>query len=79
MTSQELYPAVALGTDGVGGLRDASRRGISSRGIGRNVGYRDVVDLIAKSGTTLTPMIGRESGILGLNGFTLKTAAIRHG
>ena len=50
------------------------RRGIPSRVSSRNVSYRDVVDLIVKSGSTLAPMIVRESGILGLTGFTLKTA-----
>jgi Tol biopolymer transport system component len=75
VTSQELYPAVAAGADGVEGLRDTSRRGVPSRVSSRNYSYRDVIDLIVKSGMTLTPMIGRESGIPGLTAFSLKTAA----
>jgi hypothetical protein len=74
VATRELYPAVASGADSVEGLRDTSRRGVPSRVSSRNVSYRDVIDLIAKSGTTLTPMIGRESGFPALTGFTLKTA-----
>jgi Tol biopolymer transport system component len=73
VTSQELYPAVAFGADGVEGLRDISRRGFPSRVSTRNVSYRDVIDLIARTGTALTPMIGRESGLPAFTGFGLKT------
>jgi imidazolonepropionase-like amidohydrolase len=58
VTSHELYPAVALGVDGVEHLRGTSRRGYSSKLSATNRAYRDVIDLIAKSGMTLTPTIG---------------------
>ena len=47
VTSPKLYPAVAFGADGV-------------EGAGR--GYRDFIDLVVKSGITLTPMIGIRGG-----------------
>jgi imidazolonepropionase-like amidohydrolase len=58
VTSHELYPAVAFGIDGVEHLRGTSRRGYSSKVSGTNRAYRDVIDLIAKSGITLTPTLG---------------------
>ena len=58
VTSHELYPAVAFGIDGVEHLRGTSRRGYSSKLSARSLAYRDVIDLIAKSGVTLTPTIG---------------------
>jgi hypothetical protein len=47
VTSSKLYPAVAFGADGVEGA---------------GCGYRDYVDLIVKSGITVTPMIGVRGG-----------------
>ena len=58
VTSHELYPGVAFGVDGVEHLRGTSRRGYSPKASSTNRAYRDVVDLIAKSGMTLTPTIG---------------------
>jgi Tol biopolymer transport system component/imidazolonepropionase-like amidohydrolase len=58
VTSHELYPAVAFGIDGVEHLRGTSRRGYSPKLSTTNRSYRDVIDLIAKSGITLTPTIG---------------------
>jgi imidazolonepropionase-like amidohydrolase len=73
VTSHELYPAVAFGIDGVEHLRGTSRRGYSPKLSAANRAYKDVVDLIAKSGITLTPTIGiqgafaaREAGDRGL-------------
>ncbi len=62
VTSHELYPAVAFGVDGVEHLRGTSRRGYSPKASGENRAYKDVVDLIAKSGMTLTPTIGIQGG-----------------
>jgi len=69
VTSHELYPAVAFGVDGVEHLRGTSRRGYSPKLSATNRAYRDVIELIAKSGVTVTPTIGiqgafaaRESG-----------------
>ncbi|HEY1910508.1 MAG TPA: amidohydrolase family protein [Vicinamibacterales bacterium] len=60
VTSHELYPAVAFGIDGVEHLRGTSRRGYSPKLSATNRSYQDVIDLIAKSGVTLTPTIGIE-------------------
>jgi Tol biopolymer transport system component/imidazolonepropionase-like amidohydrolase len=62
VTSHELYPAVAFGIDGVEHLRGTSRRGYSPKASAENRAYKDVVDLIAASGITLTPTIGIQGG-----------------
>ena len=69
VTSHELYPAVAYGVDGIEHLSGTSRRGYSPKMSPGGHAYKDVIDLIAKSGVTLTPTIGimgafraRESG-----------------
>jgi Tol biopolymer transport system component/imidazolonepropionase-like amidohydrolase len=62
VTSHELYPAVAFGIDGVEHLRGTSRRGYSPKLSATNRAYKDVIDLIAKSGITLTPTIGIQGG-----------------
>ena len=69
VTSHELYPAVAYGVDGIEHLSGTSRRGYSPKMSAGGYAYQDVIDLIAKSGVTLTPTIGilgaflaRESG-----------------
>ena len=62
VTSHELYPAVAFGVDGVEHLRGTSRRGYSPKLSSTNRAYKDVIDLIAKSGVTLTPTIGIQGG-----------------
>jgi imidazolonepropionase-like amidohydrolase len=58
VTSHELYPAVAYGIDGIEHLSGTSRRGYSPKLSTSGHAYQDVVDLIAKSGVTLTPTIG---------------------
>ena len=58
VTSHEIYPAIAFGIDGVEHLRGTSRRGYSPKMSGTNRAYQDVIDLLAKSGVTLTPTIG---------------------
>jgi Tol biopolymer transport system component len=58
VTSHELYPAVAFGIDGVEHLGGTSRRGYSPKHSPIGRAYQDVIDLIAKSGVTLTPTIG---------------------
>jgi Tol biopolymer transport system component len=57
VTSHELFPAAALGIDGVEHLRGTSRRGYSPKLSAQNIAYRDVVDTIVKAGVTLTPTI----------------------
>jgi Tol biopolymer transport system component len=73
VASRALFPAVALGVDQVDGLREVSRRGASSRVSNRGVSYRDVVDVIAKSATTMTPLIS-VNGLLEAQAFALKAA-----
>jgi imidazolonepropionase-like amidohydrolase len=58
VTSHEIYPAIAFGIDGVEHLRGTSRRGYSPKLSGTNRAYKDVIDLLTKSGVTLTPTIG---------------------
>jgi Tol biopolymer transport system component/imidazolonepropionase-like amidohydrolase len=62
VTSHEIYPAAAFGVDGVEHIRGTSRRGYSPKVTARNISYRDVVEILAKSGMTLTPTIGISGG-----------------
>jgi hypothetical protein len=62
VTSHELYPAAAYGADGVEHIRGTSRRGYSPKVTALNRSYRDVIDLLAASGMTLTPTIGIHGG-----------------
>ncbi|HJZ75087.1 MAG TPA: amidohydrolase family protein [Vicinamibacterales bacterium] len=62
VTSHELYPAVAFGIDGIEHLVGTSRRGYTPKESARARVYKDVVDLIARSGVTLTPTIGLQGG-----------------
>jgi imidazolonepropionase-like amidohydrolase len=58
VASHEIYPALAAGADAVDHLRGTSRRGYSPKASGLGRAYKDVVDLLAKSGVTLTPTLG---------------------
>ncbi len=58
VTSHELYPAVAVGVDGVEHVRGTSRRGYSTKVTQLNRSYQDVVELLARSGMTITPTVG---------------------
>jgi Tol biopolymer transport system component/imidazolonepropionase-like amidohydrolase len=62
VTSHELFPAVAFGIDGIEHLVGTSRRGYTPKQSARARVYKDVVDLIARSGVTLTPTIGLHGG-----------------
>ncbi|HEY7290699.1 MAG TPA: amidohydrolase family protein [Vicinamibacterales bacterium] len=62
VTSHELFAGVAFGVDGVEHLRGTSRRGYSPKASDTNRAYQDVVDVLAKSGMTLTPTIGIVGG-----------------
>jgi Tol biopolymer transport system component/imidazolonepropionase-like amidohydrolase len=62
VTSHELYPAVAYGIDGIEHLVGTSRRGYTPKQSSTAHAYKDVIDLIAKSGVTLTPTIGISGG-----------------
>jgi imidazolonepropionase-like amidohydrolase len=62
VTSHELYPAVAYGIDGIEHLSGTSRRGYSPKHSAIGRAYQDVIDLIAKSGVTLTPTLGITGG-----------------
>jgi Tol biopolymer transport system component len=58
VTSHELFAGVGFAVDGVEHLRGTSRRGYSPKASATNRAYRDVTDVIIKSGMTLTPTIG---------------------
>lgn len=62
VTSHEIYPAVAYGADGVEHIRGTSRRGFSTKMSETRRSYRDVIDLLAASGMTITPTIGIQGG-----------------
>jgi Tol biopolymer transport system component/imidazolonepropionase-like amidohydrolase len=62
VTSHEIYPAAAFGVDGVEHIRGTSRRGYSPKVTAANVSYRDVIEILTKSGMTLTPTIGIQGG-----------------
>src|SRR5262249_16321413 len=64
VTSHELFPAVAFGIDGVEHLRGTSRRGYSPKMSATGHAYKDVTDVIVKSGITLTPTIGIQGGFV---------------
>ena len=64
VTSHELYPAVAYGIDGIEHLSGTSRRGYSPKMSATGRAYKDVIDLITKSGVTLTPTIGIQGAFL---------------
>jgi len=57
VTSHELYPAVGFGIDGIEHLTGTSRRGYTPKQSSTARAYKDVIDLIAKSGATITPTI----------------------
>ncbi len=62
VTSHEIYPAVAYGADGVEHIRGTSRRGFSPKNSETRHTYRDVIELLAASGMTITPTIGIQGG-----------------
>jgi imidazolonepropionase-like amidohydrolase/Tol biopolymer transport system component len=62
VSSHELYPAVAYGADGVEHIRGTSRRGYSPKMSELRRSYRDVVDLLTRSGMALTPTIVIQGG-----------------
>ncbi len=62
VTSHELYPAVAVGVDGVEHVRGTSRRGYSPKVSELNRSYQDVVALLVSSGAAITPTVGIYGG-----------------
>jgi len=62
VTSHEIYPAVALGADGIEHVRGTSRRGFSPKVSELRRSYRDVIDLVSRSGVYFTPTILIQGG-----------------
>ena len=58
VSSHELYPAVAYGTDGVEHIAGTSRRGYSPKLTSVLSSYGDVSSLLGASGMSFTPTIG---------------------
>lgn len=58
VSSHELYPAVAYGTDGVEHIQGTSRRGYSPKITDILRSYGDVSELLGASGMTFTPTTG---------------------
>ena len=63
VTSSDLFPAVGFGLDALEPM-ELPRRFHTSMLSPNRIAYKDVVDLIAKSGITLTPAIGVLGGFL---------------
>jgi imidazolonepropionase-like amidohydrolase len=62
VTSHEIYPAVALGVDGIEHVRGTSRRGFSPKVTELRRSYQDVIELVARSGVYFTPTILIQGG-----------------
>jgi Tol biopolymer transport system component/imidazolonepropionase-like amidohydrolase len=62
VTSHEIWPAVALGADGVEHIRGTSRRGYSPKVTALNRTYGDIIALLGASKMTITPTINIQSG-----------------
>jgi Tol biopolymer transport system component/imidazolonepropionase-like amidohydrolase len=62
VTSHEIYPAVAYGIDGIEHLRGTSRRGFSPKLTELRRSYRDVIDLLTRSGVYFTPTLLIQGG-----------------
>jgi len=62
VSSHEIYPAASYGTDAVEHLRGTSRRGYSPKQTEMGFSYNDVVDLLARTGMTVTPTMGLSGG-----------------
>ena len=62
VTSEEWFPAVAFGIDGIERLRSIGRRGYPTNVSESMIPYRDVIDVIAKSGVTFTPLLASLGG-----------------
>lgn len=57
-SSHEIYPAALSGTDSVEHTGATSRRGYSPKQSGTGRAYDDVLQIVAKSGMSLTPTLG---------------------
>jgi Tol biopolymer transport system component/imidazolonepropionase-like amidohydrolase len=57
VSSHEIFPALAFGTDQVEHLRGTSRLGYSLKQSDTLVSYADVAELIGQSGATITPTL----------------------
>jgi imidazolonepropionase-like amidohydrolase len=62
VSSHEIYPAVALGVDGIEHVRGTSRRGFSPKVSELGRSYQDVVELVARSGVYFTPTLLIQGG-----------------
>lgn len=66
VASHEIYPAAALGVDGVEHIGATSRRGYSPKLTALNKTYQDVIELAARSGMYMTPTISLHGGLNAL-------------
>ncbi|MBL8643094.1 MAG: amidohydrolase family protein, partial [Rhodospirillaceae bacterium] len=62
VSSHEIYPAVGYNVDAVEHLRGTSRRGFSPKQSDLGYSYNDVIDMLARTGMTVTPTIGLSGG-----------------
>ncbi|MBL8628085.1 MAG: PD40 domain-containing protein, partial [Rhodospirillaceae bacterium] len=73
VSSHEIYPAVGYNVDAVEHLKGTSRRGFSPKQSELGYSYNDVIDMLSRTGMTVTPTIGLSGGLI-LN--TLKDATL---
>jgi imidazolonepropionase-like amidohydrolase len=66
VTSHEIHPAVAIGADGTEHTSGTSRRGYSPKISTLQIAYNDVINLLARSGMTITPTASLGGGFLQL-------------
>lgn len=62
VSSHEIYPAVGYNVDTVEHLRGTSRRGYSPKQTEMGFSYGDVIDILTRTGMTVTPTIGLSGG-----------------
>ena len=62
VSSHEIYPAAAYGVDAVEHMSATSRRGFSPKLTGLNLDYDDVVQILSKSGMSMTPTVALYGG-----------------
>lgn len=64
VSSHEIYPAAGYNVDAVEHLRGTSRRGYSPKQSELGYSYDDVIDLLARTGMTITPTMGLSGGLI---------------
>ncbi len=64
VSSHEIYPAVGYNVDAVEHLKGTSRRGFSPKQSELGYSYNDVIDMLSRTGMTVTPTMGLSGGLI---------------